>query len=452
LKIKLALQGSRYNEVLSRLFSPILKCAHLGYEIMKENSNMKILQVNTYDISGGAARAAYRIHKGLQGIGMDSKMLVQRKLSDDKTVIGPGNKVKRVLARLRPTLDFAVKKFFAGGSKTIFSHAWLPFSDISSQIKSIVPDIVHLHWICGGMLRIEELKQLNKPIVWTLHDMWAFTGGCHYNDGCERFQQACGNCPQLNRSSKNDFSRSILRRKKRAWNGLDITIVTPSKWLAECAKESSLFKGRRIEVIHNGLDLNLFKPIDKTTTRKIWDLPINKQLILFGAMSATSNHMKGFDLLYEGLKQLAVKWSDKTDLVIFGASEPENPPDFGLPVHYLGNLHDDVSIALLYSAADVMVVPSRQEAFGQTASESLACGTPVVAFGATGLLDIVDHKRNGYLAKPFDISDLAAGIDWIISDENRHKELCIKAREKAVDSFDIKKVARQYADLYESIV
>ena len=412
---------------------------------------MKIFQVNTSDISGGAARAAYRIHKGLQGTGMDSKMLVQTKLSDDKTVIGPSTKVKKGLALLRPTFDSAFKKLFAGGSKTIFSPAWFPFSDIPSQIKSIAPDVVHLHWICGGMLRIEELKRINKPIVWTLHDMWAFTGGCHYSDDCDRFQRDCGNCPQLNRSSKNDLSQSILKRKKRAWAGLDITIVTPSKWLAECAKESSLFKDRRIEVIHNGLDINLYKPIDKTTARKIWDLPSNKKLILFGAMSVTSDHRKGFDLLYEGLKQLAVKWSDKAELVVFGSSEPENLPDFGLPVHYLGRLQDDVSLSLLYSAADVMVVPSRQEAFGQTASESLACGTPVVTFGATGLLDIVEYQINGYLAKPFDTGDLATGIDWILSDDNRHKELCIKARKKAVACFDIENVAKQYESLYQEI-
>jgi glycosyltransferase involved in cell wall biosynthesis len=412
---------------------------------------MKILHVNTSDISGGAARAAYRIHKGLQRIGMVSKMLVQTKLSDDKTVIGPGNKFKKGLALLRPTLDITFKNLFSGDSKTIFSPAWVSFSDIPSHIKSIAPDIVHLHWICDGMLRIEDLKRINKPIIWTLHDMWAFTGGCHYNAGCERFRQSCGNCPQLNRMGENDLSRSVFKRKEKAWNGLDITIVTPSKWLAECAKESSLLKGRCIEVIHNGLNLNLFKPIDKTTACEIWDLPINKKLILFGAMEATSDHRKGFDMLYKGLKQLAAKWSDKAELVVFGASEPENPPDFGLPVHYLGLLHDDVSIALLYSAADVMVVPSLQEAFGQTASESLACGTPVVTFGATGLLDIVEHQLNGYLAKPYDTSDLAVGINWVLSNENRHKELCIKARKKAVACFDIEKVAKQYESLYREI-
>ena len=413
---------------------------------------MKILHVNTHDISGGAARAAYRIHKGLQGIGMDSKILVQFKLSDDKTVIGPSTKVKEGLALLRPTFDSTFRIFFSGGAKAIFSPAWFPFSGIPSQIQSIAPDIVHLHWVCGGMLPIEDLKRINKSIIWTLHDMWAFTGGCHYSDGCEHFRKACGNCPQLNRSAKNDLSRSVLNRKQKAWTGLDITIVTPSRWLAECAKESTLFAKHRIEVIHNGLDLNLFKPINKTTARQIWNLPINKKLILFGAMSSTSDHKKGFNLLYEGIKQLTAKWLGKAELIVFGASEPKNPPDFGLPVHYLGCLHDDVSLSVLYAAADVMVTPSRQDNLPNTVVESLACGTPVVTFDIGGMPDMIEHQINGYLAKPFDTSDLTVGIDWVLSDDNRHKELCIKAREKAVACFDIKEVAVQYADLYESIV
>jgi len=412
---------------------------------------MKILHLNASDISCGAAIAAYRIHKGLQGIGIDSKMLVQTKLSDDKTVIAPGTKAKKGLALPRPTLDSAVKHF-ASGSKTIFSPAWLPFSNIPTQINSISPDIVHLHWVCDGMLRIEDLKRINKPIIWTLHDMWAFTGGCHYNEGCERHVEACGNCPQLNRSGKNDLSRSVSRRKKKAWSKLDITIVTPSNWLAKCAKESSLFKGWRIEVIHNGLNLNLFKPINKSTAREIWDLPQNKKLILFGAMSATSDHRKGFDLLYEEIEQLTAKWSGKAELVVFGSSEPENPPDFGLSVHYLGRLHDDVSLSLLYAAADVMVTPSRQDNLPNTVVESLACGTPVVAFDIGGMPDMIEHQINGYLAKPFDVSDLSVGIDWVLSDENRHKELCLKARGKAVTCFDIKKKAKQYAELYEDVI
>ena len=282
--------------------------------------------------------------------------------------------------------------------------------------------------------------------------MWAFTGGCHYNDGCERFQQACGSCPQLDRSGKYDLSHYVLKRKKKAFNQLHITIVTPSKWLAECAKTSSLFKGQRIEIIHNGLNLNLFKPVDKTQARRIWNLPINKKLILFGAMKATVDYRKGFDLIHEALKQLTDRWTGKAELVIFGSSEPENPPNLGLPVHYLGLLHDDVSLALIYSAADITVVPSRQDNLSNIVVESLACGTPAVAFDIGGMSDMIVHKVNGYLAKPFDTSDLASGIDWVISNDKRHKDLCIKARDKAVGCFDIEKTARKYAILYENVL
>jgi len=138
--------------------------------------------------------------------------------------------------------------------------------------------------------------------------------------------------------------------------------------------------------------------------------------------------------------------------MVFGSSEPENLPDFGLPVHYLGQLHDDVSIALLYAAADVIVTPSRQDNLPNTVVESLACGTPAVAFDIGGMPDMIEHKINGYLTRPFDTSDLATGIDWVLSDDKRHKDLCIKARDKAVACFDIKKVARQYAELYGEII
>jgi glycosyltransferase involved in cell wall biosynthesis len=413
---------------------------------------MNIFNVNTYDTCGGAAIAAYRIHKGLCGIGINSKMLVQYKASDDKSVLGPNNRLKRGFALLRPTLDSSLKYLFACGSKNIFHTAWLPLLDVPSQIDSMSPDIVHLHWICDGMLRIEKLKYINKPIVWTLHDMWAFTGGCHYDDGCGRFHQICGNCPQLVVNCKNDLSRSVMIRKTKALNKLDITIVTPSNWLAECAKESSLFKERRIEIIPNGLDLSMFKPLDKSNARRKWGLPINKKLILFGAMSATSDHRKGFDLLYESLKQITAKWTGRSELIVFGSGKPKNPPDFGLPVHYLGQIQDDVTLSHLYSQSDIMVVPSRQDNLPNTVVESLACGTPVVVFDIGGMPDMVEHKVNGYLAKPFDTSDLAAGIDWVMSDDKRHKDLSIQARDKAVACFDVEKTARRYAVLYEDVI
>lgn len=231
-----------------------------------------------------------------------------------------------------------------------------------------------------------------------------------------------------------------------------MTLVAPSAWLAQCAKESGLFKDSRIEIVPNALDTLLFKPASSQEARSSWNLPADKKLILFGALDPSSDKRKGFDLLFDAITHMRNTHKDETELVIFGSQKPESPPDFGLPVHYMGHIHDDSSLALLYSAVDVMVAPSRQEAFGQTASESLSCGTPVVAFETTGLIDIIDHLEDGYLAKPFNTLDLAKGIIWVISDPLRQKKLSINARKKAETTFSMPVVAKQYESIYRSLL
>lgn len=416
---------------------------------MKEN--MKILLLNTYDISGGAAIAAYRLLKGLQQNGVQAQMLVQSKKSDDYSVTGPQIKWKKAFGKLRPIIDSVPVRFYKQRKKIIFSSAILP-DNIFKKMQDINPDIVHLHWIAGGFVKIETLAKINKPIVWTLHDSWAFTGGCHIPFDCKKYIKSCGCCPTLNSNKKNDLSSKIWRRKEKSWKNLDLTIVTPSSWLGECAKKSSLFSQTRVEVIPNGIVLNRFKPIDKNIARDILCLPKDKRLILFGAMSAIDDQNKGFYLLKEAFNKISSKENKDIELVIFGSSKPKNEEDLGFKTHYLGHLNDEISLALVYSAADVMIVPSIQEAFGQTASESLACGTPVVAFGNTGLSDIVEHQKNGYLAKSFDTGDLAYGIKWVLEDDKRWKKLSENAREKVVNEFDIINVAKRYVDLYKDIL
>jgi glycosyltransferase involved in cell wall biosynthesis len=408
---------------------------------------MKILIVNTSDIQGGAARAAYRLHKALLNEGIDSQMLVQNKVSDDYTVLSSSTKIAKGFAKIKPILNSLPTKFYPHKTKTLFSPSWLPFSKIINQINKINPDIVHLHWVCGGMLKIEDLAKIKPPIVWSLHDMWAFTGGCHYDEECGRYQENCGYCKVLGSNKENDLSSHILKRKDRSFKRDDLIIIGLSQWLTNIAKKSYLFKNKRIINLPNPIDTNLFKPFDKA--RQLWNLPENKKLILFGAMGATSDPRKGYQELTRALLKLQIK---NIELVVFGSSEPKEKLDFNFKTHYTGHLYDDVSLITLYSACDVMVVPSLQEAFGQTASESMSCGTPVVAFGATGLLDIVDHKQNGYLAQPYDSNDLARGIEWVLEDEQRYKQLCFAAREKVIEKFDFEKVAKQYVDLYQSLL
>lgn len=414
---------------------------------------MKILLLSTFDIRGGAARAAYRLHKGLRAINIDSKMLVQEKSSDDWTVIAPKSRIQMGIAKTRATIDALPLRFYSDFENYgNFFPQWVP-DDLPNKVNQIKPDIINLHWISGGFVQIESLQKFKQPIVLTLHDMWAFTGGCHYSQDCDRYIINCGRCPQLHSNHDQDLSRWVWQRKLKAWRSLDLTIVTPSHWLADVARTSSLLGDRPIQVIPNGLDTKVYQPLNTKVARDLLHLPQDKQLILFGAMRATSDLRKGWQFLQptlQYLKQFGLQ--NKIELVIFGASEPEMPDDLVFPCHYLGQLHDDLTLAIMYAAADVTLAPSIQEAFGQIASESLACGTPVVAFGVTGLLDIVTHHQNGYLATPFNCQDLANGIDWVLGDRDRHQTLRYNARQKALQEFDQSLQAHRYQTLFNDIL
>ncbi|MDZ7969691.1 MAG: glycosyltransferase family 4 protein [Nostoc sp. DedSLP03] len=413
---------------------------------------MKILHISTHDISGGAARAAYRLHTGLQNIGLQSQMLVQEKSSNDKTIIAPKIRLFQGIAKAKLTVESLPLKLYHQKKNTPFFTQWLP-DRVIPKVAQINPDIINLHWISGGFMQIETFAKLKRPLVWTLHDMWGFTGGCHVTGECDRYKVSCGACPQLNSGNEWDLSRWVWQRKVKAWKNLNLTLVSPSSWLAECARSSSLFQNLRIEVIPHGLDTQKYRPINQHFARETLNLPLNKKLILFGAIEATSDRNKGFHLLQPALQELSkFTWKDDLEVVIFGASQPENPPDLGFKTHYLGHLHDAISLATVYSAADVMLVPSLQESFGQTASESFACGTPVVAFNSTGLKDIVDHQQNGYLAKPYEVEDFAKGITWVLENEQRLQKLSFYAREKAEQEFTLELQARRYSALFQEIL
>jgi len=410
---------------------------------------MKILIVNTSDIDGGAARASYRLHKSLLALHVDTKMLVQNKISCDFTVIAETSKLRKGFNKLRPTIDSLPIGFFKERTKTLFSPSWFGFSNIVDHINEINPDIVHLHWICGGMMTIEDIARIKAPIVWSLHDMWAFTGGCHYDEECQGYEKECGNCKVLGSDKENDLSKKIFKRKQKAFTQKkDITIVGISNWLNECSKNSTLLKDKNHINLPNPLDTNIFKPFDKEKARELWGLPKDKKLVLFGAMGATSDPRKGFYELMESLEKIE---DSNVELVIFGSERCEDTKDLGFNVYYLGQLYDDVSLVTLYNSVDVMIVPSLQENLSNTIMESLACGVPVVGFDIGGNADMIDHERNGYLAKPFSTIDLAFGIEWVLNNYN-YKILCQNARNKVLNNFDSVILAEKYIELYKSIL
>ncbi len=411
---------------------------------------MNPLILSTFDITGGAARAAFRLHKGLRGRNVDSQMLVQYKFSHDSTVIGPQNKLEKWINQMRPTLDNLPLKFYPEHDYGTFSPQWFP-DLIDARIKQLSPDIINIHWSCG-YVQIESMAKFAKPLVWTFHDMWAFTGGCQYSSDCDRYLNSCGACIQLHSSKEQDLSRWVWRRKAKAWKQLNFTIVTPSVWLADCARKSSLFKNFPIKVIPNGIDIQRYKPIKQEIARQWLNLPQNKQLILFGAES-TRNPRKGFHLLKSALQNLSqAGQKDNLELVVFGASQLDEQSNLGFKCHYLGNFNDDVSLALLYAAADVFVAPSVQDNLPNTVMEALACGTPCVAFDIGGMPDMIEHLLNGYLAKPFEVESLAAGIAWVLSDSDRSSHLRQRAREKVEKEFSLELQAQRYSKLFAEVI
>ena len=416
------------------------------------HATIRPLLLNSEDTRGGAARAAFRLHRGLRRIGVDARMLVQMKHGDDASVLGPRSLTGTVLNRLRPALDFIPVLAYRRRGKGVFYPGWLP-GRVGARVRELAPTLAHLHWITGGFLNVGSLRRWQVPLVWTLHDMWAFTGGCHYDEGCGRYRTRCESCPALGSSTRFDLSWLDWVRKRSAYRGLGLHVVAPSRWLAREARSSALLGACPVHVIPNGVDLDEYRPLDRMHARELLRLPPDRKLVLFGATGGTSEARKGFSCLQSALMRLAAEWQGQTlTAVVFGASTPARPAEIGMPAIYMGSLRDDVTLALLYSAADVYVAPSLQENLSNTVMEALSCGTPCVAFDIGGMPDMIEHCRNGYLARPFDPLDLAAGVRWTLEEPERWRTLSARARAKATEEFELERIARRYLDLYAEIV
>lgn len=406
----------------------------------------EVLHLSARDHQGGAARATYRLHRGLRELGVDSQMLVQKKVTEDPKIHGCEGSLGVAYDIIRRKLDRLPVLGYRDRDADLFSPAWLP-ERRKKSINQHNPELIHLHWISGGFLQPKTIAAFETPILWTLHDMWPFTGGCHYAKSCEKYTDRCGDCPHLDSTSEEDLSRSVWSRKHKSWKDMTVTVVAPSRWLANCAEKSSLFTNMPIEVIPNGLDVGSFTPQSSTNIRSRFGLNKESKIICFGADWSTER--KGTDLLYDALSRIETP-VDSVHLVVFGHADSNSASNIDIPTTYTGFV-DENTLRDIYATADLMIVPSRQEAFGQTASEALASGTPVAAFDATGLQDIVLHKETGYLAKPFDPADLANGIDWILADRDRRDTLSENAREDAIDRFSVQNIAAQYRELYNQI-
>lgn len=410
-------------------------------------NHLKVLSVSFSDYSGGASRAAYRIHKALTKQNVDSFMKVTSSRMSDDSVSGAKSRWQSLYGLMRKEL-IHVGTDLLFSSKYNCSPAVLP-SGWHSYLNDSDADIIHLHWINNEMISIADLGKIEKPIVWTFHDMWPFCGAEHYTRS-NRWMEGYNNGNRPESEKGFDVNKWTWQRKKRYWNHRQMHIVTPSRWLGDCVRMSSLMKHIPVTVIHDAIDTEYWVTEKKPESRAILNLPKNAKLILFGATLGTKDPRKGYDLLNKALFKIYEQFP-QLELVVFGEDQPLNQMKVNIPVHFTGHIADDLTLKRYYSAADLFVIPSRQEVLGLTGLEAMSCSKPLVGFDQTGVTELIDHKENGYLADYSDADDLANGIEWILN-HNQREELGKRSRLKAVEEFSYPVIANQYIKLYQSVL
>jgi glycosyltransferase involved in cell wall biosynthesis len=418
---------------------------------------MRIVHLTTSDISGGAARAASRLHNGLKRLGVSSQVVCAKKAGFDpdtklfKPDMRPMSRLRRKLRRSRIRRDFARYNPTRPPGYELFSDD--RSEDGGALLGQIPPcDLINLHWISKFLDHESFFRGAPQvPLVWRLADMAPLTGGCHYDDGCGRFTSKCGACPQLGSADENDLSRQIWLRKHEALAALPkgrLNLVATSNWIAGEARRSSLLRDLPITVIPNGLDTADFAPRDKGFARQTLDVPVDARVVLFAA-ETLSVRRKGFALLLEALSGLR---GDVRDLVLLSVGHGQPVIDAPIRHIHLGSVNVDRYLSLAYSAADVFVIPSVQESFGQTVSESLACGTPVVGFATGGMLDMVRPGTTGQLVPVGDTAGLRDAILNLLGQPDLLRRMSQNCRAIAVNEYSMDVQAKAYARLYESLI
>lgn len=414
---------------------------------------MRILLVNTSELTGGAAIAAHRLMDALNNKGVETHMLVSRKESDHKMVVALKNprfhRANFLMERIKIWVANRLSR------RNLFAVDIASNGTDITQLKAFEEaDIIHLHWVNQGMLslnNIEKILQSGKPIVWTMHDMWQFTGICHLTYDCERYQTECCKCPQLCHPGDTDLSNKVFKKKQKLFSNHNVHFVAVSTKLQEKARGSKLLAQQPVSVIPNVFPATGFCTLDKGQSRTALQLPTHKTILAFGA-ARIDDPCKGFDYLKKAIDILIAQGIFKPEqlhLALFGKiKHPEALNDLPISYTYLGYLKDKQQLSRLYSAADAAVIPSRYETFGQIVMEAQACGCLPVTFTGSGQMDIINHMQTGYLARYLDAEDFAAGIKWATSTQADSAAI----RDNINQKYSEDVVAQQYIDLYTSLL
>lgn len=411
---------------------------------------------------GGAGIATLRLHNGLRQIEIPSVTYVQYKAgTHNYTYVLPPSQTDSILP------DGHGGAFLASRTKdsrrlTQALAQWpnrpagceaFSISDASPRLRDVPlldqMEIFHLHWIAGFLdipANTDFLK--NKKIVWTLHDMNPFTGGCHYAGNCSGYMKQCGSCPQLGSNKDYDLSRCTWKKRNYTYRNLDITIVTPSRWLADEVRKSTLMGKFPIHCIPNGIPMNVFKPYSKTSVRDTLGIPHEESVLLFSADNIL-NKRKGLQYLIEALLLLRKKVGQKNITLLLLGSGGEQIHKLPFTVRALGNLSSSLAMAAAYSAADAIVLPSLEDNLPNVLIEAQACGTPAVAFNIGGIPEIIEHGKTGWLAQAQNTEELSDGLLWALTPNPARSLLC---RSHALEHYSLSTCAKAYESLYNSLL
>ena len=413
---------------------------------------MKVVIVNTSEKVGGAAIAANRLMEALKKNGVSAKMIVRDRQTDKISVVA----VKQQSWRL--ALNFLWERgiiFLSNGfsRKNLFQiDIANTGTDITTMPEFQQADVVHLHWVNQGFLSLDNIDKIlrsGKKIVVTMHDQWYFTGVCHYSGDCLNYRDQCRNCPLIRGRVKKDISWKVFNRKRRMYANADITFVCCSQWIAGLARTATLFQGKKVVSIPNAINMDVFHPEDKALARQSLGLPSDRRLLLFGSQRITDER-KGFKYLVEACEHIHrnyPEWTDKIGIVVVGAKSETIDSMLPFPVYAVDYVSDEKSMVEIYNAVDLYVTPSLQDNLPNTIVESMACGVPCVGFRVGGIPEMIDHEKNGYVARYKDAVDFANGILWSLGDS--YDDLCTKAYEKAVATYSEKRVAEKYKEIYQ---
>lgn len=415
---------------------------------------MKVLLINTSDIVGGAAVAANRLLHALNDCGVEAKMLVKVKSSDDDRIISIGNSIyTRLLTKIRFVFErlmiFVANKL---SKKNLFAVS-IANTGIDISVLDAVKeaDIIHIHWINQGFLSlsdINKLSSLGKPIIWTMHDMWPFTSVCHYAGECQEYQKKCEKCNMLNTSC---LVKRTFDHKFKLYSNSNMTFVGCSNWISNLGKASSLIMDKPIFSVPNTIDIDIFKPIDKKEAKRKVGFDTHKTHILFISQKVTDER-KGVMYFVEAMNIIKSNYPEKSkniEVVVLGKNSDQILSLIPFKTHAIGYVSDENKIIDIYNAIDVYVTPSMQDNLPNTIMEAMACGVPCVGFNIGGVPELINHGVTGFVAEPKNVDSLAEGIIFVLS-ENNYKKISDNCISKVVSEYSYAVIVSKYLEIYKN--